>query len=205
MSLLLTITGPSCSGKTTLLQLLCEKYGFSQILSTMTRPIRPGEVEGIHGYFVSKERFAELVDSGEMSQHINFSGELYGSTWAEVERIVDMGRTPSVIVEPNGVPQYGAIAEKLGLQKVSIYVQSRVESLVDRYCRRRLGEVVSAEEDTYHAKRLASIMSEYENWSTAAEYDHFIENCGTVEGLDNLAQQVNNLVNEVKVYGKSRA
>jgi guanylate kinase len=205
MNSLLTITGPSCSGKTTLLQLLCEKYNFSQILSTMTRQPRPGEEEGVHGYFVSHDKFFELVETGQMAQHVRFSGNMYGSTWAEVKRITELGRTPCVIVEPSGVFQYGRISKTLGLRQVRAYLSAPLEVLIDRYSSRLVGRVIESAEMEYHAGRLTSLVGEHADWPHDARYDHTFDNCGTVEGLEQIALNINNLITQLEEDGKSRA
>ncbi len=48
-------------------------------VSTTTRFPRPGEVDGVHYRFVSRERFAELVAAGELLEHAEFAGNLYGT------------------------------------------------------------------------------------------------------------------------------
>lgn len=203
MKSLLTITGPSCSGKTTLLQLLCQEYNFSQILSTMTRAPRPGEVEGVHGYFVSQDRFFELVENGSMSQYARFSGQMYGSTWSEIDRITALGRTPCVIVEPSGVYQYRRIAEGLGLRQVGVYLTTSLELLIERYASRMVGRIIDAAEMDYHAGRISSLVWEHDSWPDSADYHLTLENCGTVEGLGQLALRINNLLDTPHADGKS--
>lgn len=51
---LVTLTGPSCTGKSTVARKLVE-LGFVELISTTTRTPRQGEVEGVHYYFRSKE------------------------------------------------------------------------------------------------------------------------------------------------------
>lgn len=205
MNTLLTITGPSCSGKSTLLKLLCSKYNFSQILSTMTRRPRPGETEGDDGYFVSREEFERLMSVGEMSQTVTFSGEYYGSTWREIDRILAQGKVPCVIVEPSGVGQYGSISDSLGLRRISVYVESPLEQLVDRYAHRLEGRILSAKELLYHADRISSIKREHSEWPDYAFFDRYFENCGTVECLEQIAQDINQLLTAEEHDGKSRA
>jgi guanylate kinase len=62
---LLVLAGPAGSGKTT----LCERAvrelpGFSRVVTTTTRPPRPGEVNGVHYHFLSPAQFDERVAAG---------------------------------------------------------------------------------------------------------------------------------------------
>ena len=48
-------------------------------MSATTRFPRPGEVDGVHYRFVSREQFQELVDGGGLLEHAEFAGNLYGT------------------------------------------------------------------------------------------------------------------------------
>lgn len=48
-------------------------------VSATTRFPRPGEIDGVHYRFLSRERFAGLVAAGEMLEHAEFAGNLYGT------------------------------------------------------------------------------------------------------------------------------
>ena len=67
----LVIVGPSGAGKGTLIDFLTSKFpeafGFS--VSYTTRPMRPGEEDGKHYNFVTKEKFNEMVANDEFIEH----------------------------------------------------------------------------------------------------------------------------------------
>ena len=64
MGKLLALLGKSASGKDTLLSKLITDAGFKRVLPVTTRPIRPGEAEGVTYHFVSNEEFFRLRDTG---------------------------------------------------------------------------------------------------------------------------------------------
>ena len=56
------ISGPSGSGKDTVLKRIIETNDVNKIIGYTTRPIREGEVNGIDYYFVSKEEFENIIE-----------------------------------------------------------------------------------------------------------------------------------------------
>jgi guanylate kinase len=80
MSRLSVLSGPSGVGKRTVISSL--RQGHPEIwvsVSCTTRPPRPGEREGVDYYFVDRDRFAKMVDAGELLEHAEFAGTLYGT------------------------------------------------------------------------------------------------------------------------------
>ena len=75
------IVGPSGVGKSTLINHLMAKYpnsfGFS--VSFTTRAPRPGEVHGKHYYYVTVEKFDEMIKNDEFIEYFNVHGNKYGT------------------------------------------------------------------------------------------------------------------------------
>ncbi|GIQ80632.1 guanylate kinase [Kipferlia bialata] len=92
---LIILNGPSGVGKSTLLRRLLSEYhdqfGFS--VSHTTRGPRNYEVHGEHYYFVSDEKFNEIVEAGDMIEHANVHGCSYGTSSAAVHKVLDTGRS----------------------------------------------------------------------------------------------------------------
>jgi len=85
--LLLIISSPSGAGKTTLTRdLLAHFTDITFSVSHTTRKPRAGEVEGRDYYFVSRQRFDELVEARAFVEWAEVHGNFYGTSLAEIER-----------------------------------------------------------------------------------------------------------------------
>jgi guanylate kinase len=76
----LVLSGPSAVGKSTVVRRLREQVpGLHFSVSATTRAPRPGEVDGLDYYFVTAERFQELIDAGELLEWAEIHGGLHRS------------------------------------------------------------------------------------------------------------------------------
>lgn len=99
---LFVISGASGVGKSTVLSRVMkrrEDLYFS--VSATTRPPRPGEVDGVNYYFVTKDKFREMIEAGEFLEYDAHMNSFYGTPRGQLEEKLEKG---SVIldIEPNG-------------------------------------------------------------------------------------------------------
>ena len=92
---LFTITGPSGSGKSTLANAAFKHS--QQITSFTTRPKRPGEIEGIDYYFISKEKALRLHQEDGCIEFAEYNGNYYGITKEELFGKLARGDSASVV------------------------------------------------------------------------------------------------------------
>ena len=91
--LLIILSSPSGAGKSTLARRLIDwdpTLSFS--VSATTRAPRPAEVDGQHYHFIAREDFAAMVEAGDMLEHAEVFGNLYGSPRQPVEHAMQAGR-----------------------------------------------------------------------------------------------------------------
>ena len=83
---LIVISGASGVGKGTVLGLMMQKRpDMSFSVSATTRPPRPGEVDGQHYYFVTKERFEAMIAAGEFLEYDAHAANYYGTPRTQME------------------------------------------------------------------------------------------------------------------------
>lgn len=101
----IVLSGPSGTGKSTLLKRLLaaypNKFGFS--VSNTTRAPRQGETDGVDYNFLTRPRFEALVDQGEFIEYAQFSGNLYGTTLSGVNKVTESGKTCILDIDSQGV------------------------------------------------------------------------------------------------------
>ncbi|GAV28718.1 guanylate kinase [Pichia membranifaciens] len=102
----IVISGPSGTGKSTLLKRLMIEYpntfGFS--ISNTTRSPRPGEKDAIDYYFVTVEKFKNMINNKEFIEWAQFSGNYYGTSIAAVKHVSDsLKRTCILDIDMQGV------------------------------------------------------------------------------------------------------
>lgn len=91
--ILVIVSSPSGAGKTTLTRRLLKEFpNLTFSVSYTTRPIRPGERDGIDYHFVSTAAFDEMVARGEFAEHFFVHGNHYGTAKAPVDQALTAGR-----------------------------------------------------------------------------------------------------------------
>ena len=84
---LFTVSAPSGAGKTSLVEALLQRRQNIQVsVSHTTRPIRPGETDGINYHFVTEPVFLAMLERTEFLEHARVFGNLYGTSQLWVEK-----------------------------------------------------------------------------------------------------------------------
>ncbi|CAI1858103.1 hypothetical protein SEUBUCD646_0B05540 [Saccharomyces eubayanus] len=113
MSRPIVISGPSGTGKSTLLKKLFAEYpksfGFS--VSSTTRAPRAGEVNGKDYNFVGVEGFKSMIKNNEFIEWAQFSGNYYGTTVASVKQVGETGKTCILDIDMQGVKSVKEVPE----------------------------------------------------------------------------------------------
>ena len=83
---LIVLSGFAGVGKGTVLKSLFETHeGYAYSVSATTRSPRPGEVDGVHYFFVSKERFEQMIANDELLEYACYVDNYYGTPKAYVD------------------------------------------------------------------------------------------------------------------------
>ena len=108
--LVIVLTGPSGVGKDAVIDRL-EASGVPIVRpATMTtRGPRPGEQEGVHHYFVTREAFLSHLAAGELLEHAEVYGNLYGVPRSSVRAALATGRHVFIRVDVQGAEALHAL------------------------------------------------------------------------------------------------
>ena len=100
------LSSPSGAGKTTLSRrLLADDGDITLSVSATTRPPRPGEIDGVDYFFVSPERFADMVASDDLLEWATVFGHRYGTPRGPVEAALHEGRDVLFDIDWQGTQQ----------------------------------------------------------------------------------------------------
>ena len=84
-------------------------------VSATTRAPRPGEVDGVQYYFLSKEEFERRIADGEMLEYVNYCGNYYGTPKAPVEESLAAGQDVLLEIEVTGAKNIRTLAPEATL------------------------------------------------------------------------------------------
>ena len=120
---MIVLAGASASGKTEVAKLLAKKYGITKIVTTTTRPKRKGEVDGMDYFFVTTEKFEEMIREDRFVEYTFFNGNLYGSTKDQI------AKNKCVVIDPAGLRSYTALKDS---SIVTFYLEADEETRYKR-------------------------------------------------------------------------
>ena len=105
--LLIVLSGPSGVGKGTVIKELMKNddLKLSYSISMTTRKPRNGEVDGVNYFFVDRDTFLKAIDDGELLEHAEFVGNMYGTPVSYVEKLRNEGRNVLLEIEVQGAMQ----------------------------------------------------------------------------------------------------
>jgi len=103
---LVVISAPSGTGKGTVITHLLEKrpdYIFS--VSATTRTARPGEIHGKEYFFLTRDRFYEMISKNEFLEYAEYVGNFYGTPVSHIDEYIENGKTIILDIEVQGAKQ----------------------------------------------------------------------------------------------------
>ncbi|MCP4669680.1 MAG: guanylate kinase [Desulfobacula sp.] len=113
------VSAPSGAGKTTLIQIVLERFkGLSYSISHTTRPPRKNEQEGLDYYFVTRKEFEEKINQDSLLEWAKVHENYYGTSKDFVTRNLDKGKSLLLDIDVQGARQI----MKKALNIVTIFI-----------------------------------------------------------------------------------
>ena len=165
--LLFVVSAPSGTGKTTLVERLARVVpNLVMSRSYTSRPVRPGETDGVDYNFISRDRFERMVDRGEFLEWADVFGNLYGTRANDTERQLSDGRDLVLVIDVQGARQ----VRGRGLDVIAVFVLPPSFEILDQRLR---GRSRSHDTEAQIGQRLEVAREEV---AACSEYDYVVVN-----------------------------
>lgn len=159
------VSAPSGAGKTSLVKALLDAQPQVRVsVSHTTRPMRPGEVDGVNYHFVSREAFLERLQHDEFLEHAEVFGNLYGTSQRWAEQTLDEGYDLILEIDWQGAQQ----VRRLMPQAKSIFILPPTQEALRQRLTNR-----GQDSDEVIDKRMREAVSEMAHH---VEYDYLVIN-----------------------------
>lgn len=168
--MIITLTGPTCAGKTTL-EAELTKLGVGRAISHTTRAPRAGEVDGLQYHFVSCETFDEMEMRGDFIENISFGKHSYALSADALELASRSFRHTVIVVEPHGAKQIRNHCLRAGLECVAVWVGCDPVDQAHRWVERVKADMEAGKDVSAHADRLHLMLAEETKWPTQITYE----------------------------------
>jgi guanylate kinase len=164
--LMFILSSPSGAGKTTLSRMLLAKDAEIKLsVSATTRPPRPGEVDGVHYYFVSESQFDQMVEEDDFYEWAHVFGHRYGTPKGIIRAALKQGQDFLFDIDWQGTQQ---LYQKDQQDVVRVFI---LPPSIDELHRRLQGRATDSAEVI--AARMERARAEISHWDG---YDYVIIN-----------------------------
>lgn len=162
---LIVISGPSGVGKGTVVKALMEREPQVRLsVSATTRPMRPNEVDGVHYYFISREKFEEMIAQDLFLEHAQYVGNHYGTPEEAVNRMLADGYDVILEIEVQG----GLQVMKRRPDAISVFIAAPSFEI--------LGGRLRGRGDTDEEKVLLRLQQARTEYLAAPQYQYIVVN-----------------------------
>lgn len=165
--LMMILSSPSGTGKTTLTRMLLQDRTLNLTLSVSvtTRARRPSEADGVHYHFIDKARFDAMVAAGDLLEWAQVHDNCYGTPRSLVEKELSNGHDVLFDIDYQGTQQ---VKRRAGKDVVTVFLLPPSMAELGARLHRR-----AEDSDAVIATRLANARTEMQRWR---DYDYVLVN-----------------------------
>ncbi len=165
--LMLILSSPSGTGKTTLTRMLLQDRSLNLTLSVSvtTRARRPSEADGVHYHFIDKARFDAMAAAGDLLEWAQVHDNFYGTPRSLVEKELSLGHDVLFDIDYQGTQQ---VKRRVGKDVVTIFLLPPSMAELQARLHRR-----AEDSESVIATRLANARKEMLRWR---DYDYVLVN-----------------------------
>lgn len=198
---IITITGPSTSGKSTLAELF-KKHDFQEVVSTTTRPQRTGEVDGVSYNFVTEDEFKNLIEHEQLVEYAMVGKHYYGVSKKAINSLLNKGENVVIVIEPQGANNVALFCESQNLLCHKVFVNNPIDVLIARL-QARYENDKNAKEDVYKDRLWNIAFIEPKQWTEKAYnlehyYDQIFDSFNSENEQEVLSSILNSINNKLK-------
>lgn len=143
---LVVVSGPSGVGKGTVLEYVLGRDDFVYSVSATTRSPREGEKDGVNYFYITKEKFEQMIGGGEFIEYAEYNGNYYGTPKFFVDKMLSQGKNVILEIEVKGAMQI----KKIIPDAVFVFIAPESRKVLEDRLRGR-----GTEEESVIANRLA--------------------------------------------------
>lgn len=181
---LFVISGPSGAGKGTIVSKLINTDNKLKLsISCTTRYKREGEVDGVHYYFISKEKFRSMIEEGDFLEYAQVFENFYGTPISKIQEQLDNGYDVILEIDVQGALQ---VKEKMPEAKLIFIMPPSLEVLKERLKGRNTETAEQIE------KRFSKAEAEM---NLRDRYDYSVVN----DDLDTAVNEVHNIIINARI------
>jgi len=199
---LVTLTAPTCAGKSFLLEEMESRLGFNRVVSTTDRDARAGEIGGVHYHFLTTEESKAMEAADKFAELVTYNGVRYGVTHDEMADKMSRLAPPMVILEPSGLEIYRKYCSQHGWKVFSIYVSTEESVRLQRLTDRTVTDVIKSLRANHpveaavtkvidaNNKRMKAVFDQERSWITKASWDLIVDGTDVERALNDIAKSI---------------